>query len=94
MELKVKYSDLWQEFLENLQTEKIVFGILDFAVNSIEIEWNLPKSNTDRWIQSLVVSDEHNHLFLADSLKIYCEELKKQCNLKCEEFWQNYEDNR
>ena len=42
MELKVKYSDLWQELIENLQTEKFGFGILDFAVNSIEIEteWN------------------------------------------------------
>ena len=68
MELGVEYSDLWQKFLENLQTEKIGFGILDFAVNSIEIEteWNLPESNTDRWIRSLVVSDEDNHLFLAD----------------------------
>ena len=68
MELRVKYSDLWQEFLENLETEKIGFGILDFVVNSIEIEteWNLPGSNTDRRIWSLVVSDEDHHLFLVD----------------------------
>ena len=68
--LRVKYSDSWQEFLENLETEKIGFGILDFAVNSIEIEteWNLPESNTDRGITSLVVSDEDHHLFLADNL--------------------------
>ena len=46
--LRVEYSDLWQEFLENLETEKIGFGILNFAINSIEIEteWNLPESNT------------------------------------------------
>ena len=68
MELRVEYSDLWQEFIENLQTEKIGFGILGFTVNSIEIEteWNLPGLNTPRWIESLVVSDEDNHLFLAD----------------------------
>ena len=24
--------------------------------------------------------------------RIYCEELQKQCELKCEEFWQNYND--
>ena len=72
MELRVEYSDLWQKFLENLVTEKIGFGILDFVVNSIEIEteWNLPESNTHRcrWILSLVVSDEDHHLFLADIL--------------------------
>ena len=69
MELRVGYSDLWQKFLKNLETEKIGFGILDFVVNSIEIEteWNLPESNTDRWIWSLVVSDEDHHLFLADN---------------------------
>ena len=69
MELGVKYSDLWQKFLENLDTEKIGFGILDFAYNSIEIEteWNLPGSNTNRRIWSFVVSDEDNHLFLADN---------------------------
>ena len=69
MKLEVKFSDLWEKFLENLQTEKIGFGILDFADNSIEIEteWNLLESNTDRWITSLVVSDEDHHLFLADS---------------------------
>ena len=68
MNLRVEYSDLWQKFLENLETEKIGFGILDFVVNSIEIEteWNLSESNTDRRIRSLVVSDEDHHLFLAD----------------------------
>ena len=68
--LRVKYSDLWQKFLENLQTEKIGFGILDFAVNSIEIEteWNLLGSNKDRRIRSIVFSDEDNHLFLSDNL--------------------------
>ena len=69
MNLRVEYSDLWQKFLENLETEKIGFGILDFVVNSIEIEteWNLPESNTYRQISSLVVSDEDHHLFLVDN---------------------------
>ena len=72
--LRVKYFDLWQKFLKKFRfvaeiPEKIGFGILDFVVNSIEIEteWNLPESNTDRrWIESFVVSDEDHHLFLAD----------------------------
>ena len=72
MELRFEYSDLWQKFFENLETEKIGCGILDFADDfiKIETEWNLPESNTDRrrWITSLVVSDEDHHLFLADFL--------------------------
>ena len=56
MKLQMKYSDLWQEFLENLQTEKIGNGIWDFADNSIEIETesNLPGSNTFRRFNQLL----------------------------------------
>ena len=64
----MEFSDFWQKFLQEVQNKMIGFGSLDYSDNFIQFEneWNLPESNTDRSIQSIVVSYKDNHLFLAE----------------------------
>ena len=68
LHLRMEFSEFWQKFLQELQNKMIGFGSLDYSDNFIQLEnqWNLPKSNLHRSIQSIVVNPKDNHLFLAD----------------------------
>ena len=67
-QLQMEFSHYWQQFLKKLQNEMIGLGSLYSSDNFLQFEneWNLPRSNTRRWITSVVVSDKDYHIFLAD----------------------------
>ena len=79
LHLRMEFSEFWQKFLQELQNKMIGCGSLDYSDNFIlfENEWNLPESNTDRWIQSIVVNHKDNHLFLAESRNCSITEMKE-----------------
>ena len=85
-QLRVKYSDLWQKFLENLQKEKIGLVFWDSSGNSIEYEneWNLPRLNRCRTITSIAVCKEDDHIFLVDESNSSIIELNESGKLVCE----------
>ena len=79
LHLRMEFSKFWQKFLQELQNKMIGFGSLDYSDNFIQFEneWNLPESNTDRHIHSIVVNPKDNHLFLADSSNCSIIEMKE-----------------
>ena len=79
LHLRMEFSDFWQKFLQELQNKMIGCGSLDYSDNFIQFEneWNLPESNTDRLIHSIVVNHKDNHLFLADCLNPSIIEMKE-----------------
>ena len=79
LHLRMEFSEFSKKFLQELQNKMIGFGSLDYSDNFIQFEnkWNLPESNTDRIIQSVVVNHKDNHLFLADGSNCSIIELKE-----------------
>ena len=75
----MEFSEFSKKFLQELQNKMIGFGSLDYSDNFIQFEnkWNLPESNTDRIIQSVVVNHKDNHLFLADGSNCSIIEMKE-----------------
>ena len=67
-ELEVKFSNYWLQFLQGLKNQMIGSVSLNFPRNLVKLEneWNLPGSNLYS-IESILVTQEDNHIFLADS---------------------------
>ena len=68
LHLRMEFSVFWRKFLQEVQNKTIGSGSLDYSDISIQFEneWNLPESNTDRYINSIVVNPKDNHLFLGE----------------------------
>ena len=79
LHLREEFSDFSKKFLQEVENKMIGFGSLDYSDNFIlfENEWNLPESNTDRFIPSIVVNPKDNHLFLAESRNCSITEMKE-----------------
>ena len=67
-QLRMKFSDYWLQFFEELKKEIIGSGFLEYSYDSIQFEneWDLPDFHGYRLISSIIVSEKDNHVFLAD----------------------------
>ena len=85
-QLEMKYSDIWGKFLQIFLGAEIGSGSLYFSDNFLQFEkqWNLPGSNMNCWINSILVSDKNKHIFLADNTNCSIIELKESGKLVCE----------
>ena len=84
--LEMKYSDIWEKFLQIFLTIKIGSGSLYSSQYFLQFEnqWNLPGSNTNRWINSILVGDNNKNIFLADNTNCSIIKLKQSGELVCE----------